>query len=240
VSGLESLPASFGATRAALHAVAEHVLAAARHAATGRIGLVPAGRGFATPPYPAPGGARTLEVDGDRLVRRDGDTSDAVELTTLRAAASLAGIEPGGPADVYHLTTACDPDAPLAIDAAASVALGTWFAFAAGALAVLVGEADPERDAPSAVQLWPEHFDLATDLGPDGARANYGASPGDAAIDEPYLYVGPWVAVDDDAFWDAAGFTGAALRHSELVRSADPVERALAFFRRGRALLAHP
>ena len=25
-----------------------------------------------------------------------------------------------------------------------------------------------------------------------GTRANFGASPGDASIPEPYLYVGPW------------------------------------------------
>ena len=45
----------------------------------------------------------------------------------------------------------------------------------------------------SSSQLWPEHFDLACEIGDAdaGTRANYGASPGDAAIPEPYLYVGP-------------------------------------------------
>ena len=47
-------------------------------------------------------------------------------------------------------------------------------------------------DDPTEAQLWPEHFDLALSIGPDGGRANVGASPGDADHDAPYLYVGPW------------------------------------------------
>lgn len=38
-------------TREAWHRLAEHVLSAARHAATGRIGLLPAPGGFATPEF---------------------------------------------------------------------------------------------------------------------------------------------------------------------------------------------
>jgi hypothetical protein len=50
------------------------------------------------------------------------------------------------------------------------------------------GTADPQLD-PSRVQLWPEHFDLAADLGvqPAGSRATDGGSRGDDDHPEPYL-----------------------------------------------------
>ena len=48
--------------------------------------------------------------------------------------------------------------------------------------------------------LWPEHFDVGITV----ARVNYGLSPGDAAIDEPYAYVGPWEPASyEGAFWNA-------------------------------------
>lgn len=65
------VPDSLPATRDALHRLAEHVLAPARYAATGHIGLVPAPGGFATPPYgPTPFGAEptVLAMDLDELV----------------------------------------------------------------------------------------------------------------------------------------------------------------------------
>ena len=36
--------------------------------------------------------------------------------------------------------------------------------------------------------LWPEHFDVGITLD----KVNYGVSPGDDDIPEPYAYVGPW------------------------------------------------
>ncbi|HEY4990982.1 MAG TPA: hypothetical protein VII33_02750, partial [Nakamurella sp.] len=45
--------------------------------------------------------------------------------------------------------------------------------------------------------LWPEHFDI----GISAAEVNYGVSPGDALIGEPYAYVGPW-QVPTGAFWN--------------------------------------
>jgi hypothetical protein len=82
------------------------------------------------------------------------------------------------------------------------------------------------------VQLWPEHFDIAMSLGPEGARANYGGSPGDADHAEPYLYVGPW-SMDGRSgpFWNEP--FGASLLNTQLLEGAD----ALGFLRRGRELL---
>jgi hypothetical protein len=87
------------------------------------------------------------------------------------------------------------------------------------------------------VQLWPEHFDLGTDLGPESGRANYGASPGDAGHQLPYLYVGPWKTTDDP-FWNAGAF--ARLDYETLVGLDDPSAAAADFFRQGHAAAALP
>jgi hypothetical protein len=94
----------------------------------------------------------------------------------------------------------------------------------------LRAEAAPD-DTPSRVQLWPEHFDVAVDMGPEGDRANFGGSPGDAAHPEPYLYVGPWdTRPRPGDFWNEP--FGASLSYSAIRRGADPLE----FLRRGKAL----
>jgi hypothetical protein len=113
---------------------------------------------------------------------------------------------------------------PLDVDAAAAARLAAFFAFAQRVLETLHAEADD----PSEIHLWPEHFDVAFDAG----AVNYGASPGDAHHDEPYLYVGPWTPPAPGELWNAAGFPGAELRW--------PVdeETALAFFRARRDALA--
>jgi hypothetical protein len=80
--------------------VAEHVLAAARYAATGHIGLAPAPDGFQTPPFGADGAY--LAVDGTDLVVGDAAGARRTPLTTIRAAASFAGITAGAPAQVYR------------------------------------------------------------------------------------------------------------------------------------------
>ncbi len=86
-----------------------------------------------------------------------------------------------------------DDDSPLAIDPDAARVLGEFYDFAARALEALLATTAPADDS-SAINLWPEHFDLAFESGPEalGRRANYGASPGDEQHAEPYLYVGPW------------------------------------------------
>ena len=48
-SGAGRLPARLAVTRAGLHQVAEHILAAALHAETGEIALMPSPGGFRNP-----------------------------------------------------------------------------------------------------------------------------------------------------------------------------------------------
>ena len=126
-----------------------------------------------------------------------------------------------------------------AVDPAAATALGDFYGFACS---VLEHERAEEYDEdPSLVQLWPEHFDIAFELGLEarGQRANYGASPGDADHDEPYLYVGPWDTSVSGEGWNATGFAGAELTYSELLAAPDQRRAALDFFHsRHRALTA--
>jgi hypothetical protein len=232
--------APFHATRASWHRLAEHVLAPARYRATGRIGLRATPGGVGTPAFPSPtGGEEQVRIAGAELVfARDGGTR-AAPITTVGEAAAIAGIAPGAPVEVYPPSTPLEPDAPLTVDPVAAALLGAWYAFADAALGRLRATV-PADDAPAIVQLWPEHFDLATDLGVEahGARGTFGASPGDAAHAEPYLYVTHWADTPDDPYWSERAFAGASLTYAELCVSVDPIDRALSFFRRGRDLLA--
>ena len=123
---------------------------------------------------------------------------------------------------------------PLDVDAAASRFLGEWFGFAASVLEELrAGAASIDGSDPSRVQIWPEHFDMAVELGAesDGARAAYGLSPGDESHDEPYAYVAPWSAPAPGELWQAEGFTGAELRYASIVGAEDQRGTVLTFLR---------
>jgi hypothetical protein len=123
------------------------------------------------------------------------------------------------------------------VDIAAAIALGDFYGFACSVLEQL--RADEYDGDPTLVRLWPEHFDIALELGSDveGKRANLGASPGDADHDEPYLYVGPWTAEVSGELWNATGFNGAELGYSELLVAEDQRRAAIDFMRvRYRAL----
>lgn len=230
---LPDLPPSWVDTRLALHAVAEHVVTPARHAANGKIGLRFTYRGFGTPFFWAGGDTRQVRVEGTDLVVQDGGGSHRHPLTALAAAAHAAGVELGAPTEVFTPTTLAEPDRTLAVDPVAAAVLGAWFGLAASALEQL--RADHRADPPARVQLWPEHFDLATDLGAetDATRCTFGASPGDAAEPEPYLYVLPWAEVERGGFWNASSFTGALLPYRDLAGVDQPRAAVLTFFRQG-------
>jgi hypothetical protein len=124
------------------------------------------------------------------------------------------------------------------VDVAAAHALGDFYGFACSVLEELRAEESDED--PSLVQLWPEHFDIAFELGSEekGRRANYGASPGDEDHPQPYLYVGPWDPERAEGeLWNGTGFAGAELTYSELLEAEDQRRAALGFMReRLRAL----
>jgi hypothetical protein len=217
----------FASSRLSLQAVAEHVLSAALHTATGRIGLRPSPNGFSTPAFPHQGGERRIAVDGVEIVVIDDGREQRSPLTTLRATTALTGVEPGAPTSVYTPSTPLDLDAPLAIDPAHATAIAAWYALVAEALEALRAERPGEE--PSIVQLWPEHFDLACTI----SEVNYGGSPGDGGHDLPYLYVGPFAPPPADGdYWNEP--FGASRSRDQIAR----VEDALAFFREGEARVA--
>jgi len=218
---------ALASSRRALQAVAEHVLSAALHAATGRIGLRPSPGGFSTPDFPHEGGERRIAVDGVDLVVIDDDTERRQPLTTLRDTVALTGVEPGAPASVYTPSTPLDLDAPLTLDPAHAATIAGWYALVAEALEALRAERPGEE--PSIVQLWPEHFDVACTI----SEVNYGGSPGDEGHALPYLYVGPFTPPPPDgAYWNEPF---GASRNQDHVAG---VEDALAFFREGEARVA--
>jgi hypothetical protein len=127
----------------------------------------------------------------------------------------------------------------LDVDAASAEVLAGWYEFGAGVLERLRGEADG-NEAPTEPILWPEHFDVAIEMGDEaaGARATYGFSPGDENHPEPYAYVAPWTAQEAGDFWNARGFGGAELGYTELLASEGPDKAALDFMRSRRDALA--
>jgi hypothetical protein len=148
----------------------------------------------------------------------------------------VVGIEPGAPADLYQPSTNADPDARLSVDPAAAHLLADWFGFAWSALE----ELRVETGANLRTQLWPEHFDASVDIGDEatGTRGTFGASPGDAAHAEPYLYVTHWnEPVRRDPFWNDTAFAGASLSYVVLSTVDDQRTTALEFFRSGLHVL---
>ena len=191
---MDPLPPTFATTRDGLHRLACYVIAPAGKARTGRIVMRPTGDGFGTPPVDD--GPR-IAVRGAELVVGD----RAAPITTLRDAAAVVGIElspdPGVGADLPPY----EPDAALAVDAAASLALGAWYAFGDAAL----DRVALDGAAIGAALLWPEHFDIAVVVTlPGGAGVTLGFSPGDSFSSAPYAYVGPHDRTAlDDPFWNA-------------------------------------
>jgi len=228
IGSADCASAHLAVTRAGWHRVAEQILASALYRATGKIGLVPSLGGFRTPSFGTD--ARFLAVDGTELVVGDARGTKRTPLTSIRAAAEFAGVTPGAPAEVYEPATPLDLDAPLMIDPDAARLLAEWYGLGAQALSRLAAEIP--GDQPTAPVLWPEHFDV----GITAAAINYGASPGDDHVADPYLYVGPHDGPPpgDPAFWNAP--FGAA----RTFRQVGTVAEAAAFFRDGRArVLAH-
>ena len=221
------LPASFAATRESLRALACYVIAPARKSRNGRIGLRATGIGFGTPRFDD--GTR-ITVSGDLLAI---DPGDRIPITTLRAAAKFIDIsltsDPGVGTDLPPYA----PDDDLMVDVHASRALGAWYTFADRVLRDLAATEPTISEA----QLWPEHFDLATQLDLDrGTKVNVGFSPGDHFCDDPYVYVGPPDVIRlSDAFWNAP--FGALLGYDELTSTTSPENQARAFLAKGLDLL---
>ncbi len=232
---LVPLPGGFAAARGALHRLAFYVLSPARRRVNGKIGLRYTCGGFGTPFF---GSDEQVRVQGTCLVVQADEEVRWASLTTLRAAADLLGLEidPAAGAE-FDVPSAGDLDEPLPVDEPAVRALSDWYGFVTSVLEEL--RAGGLGEDPGRVQLWPEHFDVATEFGSEGAqeRASFGGSPGDEHHPQPYLYVAPWSEVPKGGFWNDPHFNGASLGYEALLAADDQRGAALEFYRRGRAEL---
>jgi hypothetical protein len=180
-------------TRRSLHGVAELVLAGPKYRATGRLrlGVVPGG--FATTLMPR------LRVDGSGITA-EGVTA-AISGRTPRDLGAELGVAAGRPEGAYEGGSGVDPDETLAVDSGQAGAILVALALGHDALAAFAPGESPV--------LWPEHFDVAIRV----YDMNFGVSPGDGFIAEPYAYVGV-ASPPAGEFWNAP--FGAAVPLREL------------------------
>ena len=140
---LETLPPGFAATRSALHRVAEDVLKPKRELETGNEIAL----GFSPGGFGSPPWEKGKASGESGRIRVEG-----VEIVTAEG-------------DDESRRAADD------VDPAGAAALADWFAFGTVVLAELLTR-HPDLD-PAPIRLWPEHFDVATELGAEamaGAR----------------------------------------------------------------------
>jgi hypothetical protein len=202
-----NLTPELSTTRRALHAVAELLIAGPQYEAVGDIRLGARPGGF--------GGRNATEssaVSGTDLITPTGRFPLGGSVHDL---ARRAGITPRALRDVYTGGPDFTPDEPTEVTASAAEMLLRAFTDGDAALRLL----DPGQ----VPILWPEHFDIGITV----AEVNYGVSPGDSVIGEPYAYVGPW-QVPAGAFWNQP--FGAARPLSELTSP----QAILEFFLAGR------
>ena len=179
-----------------------------------------------TPPLDDEG--RVLALVGTDIALLVGaEVTRRAALTTVREAAEAVGVEAGFPWTKYPPGTPFRPDERLTLDPERGRDAGA--VVRAGRPRAVPPRGGGRGGRHAVPQVYPEHFDLAISVD----RVNYGASPGDAAIAEPYLYVGPYDGPPArDAFWNAP--FGAFVTRDEVATPED----ALAFFRSGRSRLA--
>lgn len=234
---LPALPSGFAETRDKLHQLAFFALAPARYKAVGRMGLRAKPGGFGTPEFEG----RVARVEGDLLVLETEDNVATQTISTVRAATEFLGIdyEQMWFKDFKDQLPPSDPDTELSVDVDGALAIANWFQFGTDVLARLRGYGLP-GDAVSETQIWPEHFDAAIEMGDEGLgqRASFGASPGDGAHPEPYVYVSAWGKIyRSNRYWNDEAFNGSSLGYDQLMEDPDPVTAALAFMLEGYRIL---
>jgi hypothetical protein len=196
-------------TRAGLHGIAELLLAGPQYRSNGTIRLQVLHGAIATVAGPE------LRVDHAN-VWTEGKPVE-VDDATYAELGSRMGVVAGAPEGLYHDGSGALPSERPELDPDAARALLD---------ALYRGDQGLRRFAPDQTPvLWPEHFDIGVTID----EVNYGVSPGDGYLDEPYMYVGPH-APRTGAFWNAP--FGAARP------IAATVEEVAEFFAEGRRLAA--
>jgi hypothetical protein len=201
---------AFELTRRALHGLAELAVAGPQYAACGDIRLRATPGGFGTVAEP------DIRIEGVQLVV-DG-VVHALE-GSVGEIAGRAGLTPRALTDVYADGAGVRVDEPLFVDPVAAASIADAFARGDAALRALSAQEEPV--------LWPEHFDIGISLD----EVNFGVSPGDLHVAEPYAYVGPWKP-RVGAFWNMPFGAVAPMRQLADVAAVE------GFFRKGAARAA--
>jgi hypothetical protein len=183
---------TFKTTRQALHGVAEFALAGPQYAESRTIRLRVTPGGFGTVEAP------DLRVEGIELV---GPNARLPLAGTFVDLARAAGVEACTLREVYADGPALGLGDRVVVDPVAVDVILAAFASGDAAMRAFAPDREPV--------LWPEHFDLGITVD----EVNYGVSPGDAHVAEPYAYVGPW-APRQGSFWNTP--FGAARPMTEL------------------------
>lgn len=207
-------------TRRSLHAVAEHIMAGPQHRLTGTIRLAVTADGFST--IALGDDLAGLEVRGMSLVaQRPGAEVQVTLAGSIADVARAVGVEPGAPVGVYSDGSGADASFEVVVELAATQQI-LW-ALAIGDAALRRFTMRHRSEGSRVPVLWPEHFDVGIDLD----EVNYGVSPGDVLVTEPYAYVGPWQR-RRGPFWNQP--FGAARSMREL----GDINAVVAFFQAGR------
>jgi hypothetical protein len=167
-------------TRTALHGIAELLMAGPQYAESGTIRLRATPRGLETVAAPE------LRLTAEELAGPGGRAPLGGTYAELAAA---VGVTPRELGDVYADRAEVTADDEVALDQAALATLLDALAVGDEALRAFAPDEQPV--------VWPEHLDVA--ISKD--EINYGVSPGDAGIPEPYAYVGPWTQRTGE-FWN--------------------------------------
>ena len=239
------LPGDWPTQRETLRSIAVHVVARAQQQSTGHVALMALPGGFGTPQFGTD--RRRIRVVGGSLFVEsvvDGRAATQVEMiagSSLRSLCVAAGADVGADLSVGDDTPPVgDPDEMLLVDSNAVAVLDDWYQVGHRGIDTAVASLPDARAG--VARLWPEHFDLGTDVAVDpvgkpDARTNLGCSPGDAVHPEPYLYVGPWgeERPGPTDFWNAS--FGATIGWADLDASDNPLQSAIEFFLTGLAHL---
>ena len=196
-------------TRAALHGIAELLLAGPQYRRSGTIRLRVLQYGFAT-----------VSAPDTRYTSRGlthGETLAPIGELTYAGLGKQLGLDAGAPEGLYHDGSGATPDQTPVLDEAAAADLVAALYRGDQALRRLTPQQTPV--------LWPEHFDV----GVTDDEVNYGVSLGDGYLDEPYMYVGPFTP-RSGPFWNAPFGAAQPL--------AQTVEEVASFFAEGRRLAA--
>ena len=221
---MHQLPDDYLETVDALHRLTVYVISPAQRLVNGEIILRSLPGGFGTYEF---GDGTVVRIDGARPGRRRRPRPRRAPITTLRAAAELAGIEPDvGQADQFDVPAARRPRRAAARRRAAVADLADWYALVTGVLETLRAEAGPADDAqPPCGSGRSTSTRDRPGRRADGQRGTYGGSPADGHHAEPYLYASPWAGRIDPFFGDPS-FHGAVADRRAARRGRPAVGRA--------------